>query len=105
MELIAAGKKYEELPDSFVIFICDFDPFGYEKYQYSFHNRCTESREAELDDGNVTILLSTKGKNKDEVSDKLVKFLRFVAADLDTSKGDFGDEFVGKCSKLFRKSK
>ena len=26
------GTEYEELPDSFVIFICDFDPFGGGKY-------------------------------------------------------------------------
>ena len=27
MELLRSGQDYEELPDSYVIFICDFDPF------------------------------------------------------------------------------
>ena len=28
MELLAKGCEYIELPDSYVIFLCDFDPFG-----------------------------------------------------------------------------
>lgn len=32
MELLAAGTEYEKLPECFVIFVCDFDPFGYGKY-------------------------------------------------------------------------
>ena len=28
MELLLKGQDYPELPDSYVIFICDFDPFG-----------------------------------------------------------------------------
>ena len=33
MDLLETGKEYVELPDSYVIFICDFDPFGLSKYQ------------------------------------------------------------------------
>ena len=28
MEILLAGVSYEELPDTYVIFVCDFDPFG-----------------------------------------------------------------------------
>ena len=34
MELLATGQKYEKLSNSYVIFICDFDPFGKRKYCY-----------------------------------------------------------------------
>ena len=34
MELLERGEDYENLPDSYVIFVCDFDPFGGEKYCY-----------------------------------------------------------------------
>ena len=27
MEALESGEDYETLPDTFVIFICDFDPF------------------------------------------------------------------------------
>ncbi len=34
MELLLSGEDYSELPNTYVIFICDFDPFGEEKYRY-----------------------------------------------------------------------
>ena len=32
MEALASGEEYETLPDTFVIFVCDFDPFGERLY-------------------------------------------------------------------------
>ena len=32
MELLRSGEDYSELPDTYVIFICDFDPFEEGKY-------------------------------------------------------------------------
>ncbi len=80
MDIIAKGTDYKELPDTYVIFICDFDPFGFGKYKYTFDMICTETGEM-LDDGARTIFLSTKGTNGSEVPEGLRKFLRYVAAD------------------------
>ena len=54
MELLASGAKYEMLPNTYVIFICDFDPFSDEKYRYCFQNICRETGK-ELGDGAETI--------------------------------------------------
>ena len=35
MEALQRGLEYELLPDSYVIFICDFDPVGAGKYVYT----------------------------------------------------------------------
>lgn len=35
--------EYEELPDIFVIFICDFDSFGCGLYDYSFQKIVEET--------------------------------------------------------------
>ena len=94
MELLSAGKKYEDLPNTYVIFICDYDPFGFGKYRYIFKNRCAEDGRVELQDGSQTIFLNTHGTNEDEVSEELVKFLKFVKADLSESEDDFGDYYV-----------
>lgn len=94
MELLVGGRGYAELSDSYVIFICDFDPFGEEKYCYTFENRCLEDGKLALRDGCRSIFLSTYGKNEDEVSKELVTFLKFVKADLKESTADFGDGFV-----------
>ena len=36
MEMLLTGEDYTELPNTYVIFICDFDPFGKDKYRYTF---------------------------------------------------------------------
>jgi len=50
-------------------------------------------------DGSKSIFLSTKGKNKAEMSEKIVNFLEFVEADLSESERNFDDEFVRKLQK------
>ena len=94
MEMLASGRPYTELADSFVIFLCDFDPFGENRYRYTFQNICKESKALYLGDGKVTMFLSTKGRNEVEVPQALVKFLTYMGADLEESQQDFQDELV-----------
>ncbi len=94
MELLEKGSSYENLPNAFVIFICDFDPFGKRRYCYTFENRCVEDGKLRLEDGCRTLFLSTRGENGHETAESLVKFLEFVAADLEESERDFEDSFV-----------
>lgn len=94
MELLLRGHGYEELSESYVIFICDFDPFGEKKYQYTFENRCLEDMNLPIGDGSKSIFLSTKGENKEEVVEELVKFLDFVREDTSENKQDYEDTFV-----------
>lgn len=105
MELLSVGTDYTELPDTYVIFICDFDPFGEQKYRYTFYNRCVESEKAKLNDGHQSIFLSTVGKNAEEVPEPLVKFLKYVHADLRQSTEDFGDAFVESLQASVRRIK
>ena len=96
MELISTGTGYEELPDSYVIFICDFDPLGLSKYRYTLRSTLLEDREYPYHDGIHTVMLNTKGKNEDEVPKELIKFLRFVEANLADSTNDFEDPLVSR---------
>ena len=104
MDIIAKGTDYKELPDTYVIFICDFDPFGFGKYKYTFDMICTETGEM-LDDGARTIFLSTKGCEDSEVPEGLRKFLRYVAADAASSTEDFDDDYVRSLQKSVSKIK
>lgn len=99
MELLRSGDDYTKLPDAYVIFICDFDPFGESKYCYTFANQCLEVSGLHQMDGSKSIFLSTKGKNKADISEKIVNFLEFVEADLSESERNFDDEFVKKLQK------
>lgn len=94
MELLLRGHDYEELPESYVIFICNFDPFGEKKYQYTFENRCLEDLDLSIGDGSRSIFLSTKGENKEEVTEELVKFLKFVREDASDEAQDYENTFV-----------
>ena len=96
MDILLAGEKYKNLPNVYVIFVCDFDPFGEGKYKYTFLNTCEEVPNLKMDDGNVTIFLSTKGQNHDEVPETLIKFLEYVGDDLEESKKDYSDPFVAR---------
>lgn len=94
MKLLQAGAKYSELPRAYVIFICDFDPFGENKYQYTFENRCVEDLNIRAEDGMQSIYLCTHGTNDNEVPAELVRFLKFVQADLAGSQLDFKDGYI-----------
>lgn len=86
MELLKTGKDYSELPECYVIFICDFDLFHKNLYRYTFKGTCKEYPELTLNDGSVTIFLNTKGTNEVDVSAELVKFLKYIHADLEESE-------------------
>ena len=36
VEMLLTGEDYAGLPNTYVIFICDFDPIGEGKYRYTF---------------------------------------------------------------------
>ena len=99
MELLLKGCEYAELPDSYVIFLCDFDPFGEGKYRYTFCAGCSETADASLKDGRYIMFLNTCGENAEDVPQELVSFLEFVHADLKESQKDFQDEYVRQVQK------
>ena len=99
MELLLKGCEYAELPDSYVIFLCDFDPFGKGKYCYTFWTACEETEKASLKDGRCIMFLNTRGENAEEVPKELVSFLKFVHADLKESQKDFQDDYVRQVQK------
>ena len=96
MEILLSGLSYKELPDTYVIFICDFDPYGQGKYRYTRKTICAEAPELLMEDGAHTIFLSTKGSNRDEVPVELVRFLEFVGAPIQDSNKDYKDDFIRK---------
>ena len=103
MDLLETGLDYDELPKSYVIFICDFDPIGLKKYKYTRVQRLKENQDYEYDDGSYTIFLSTVGENEDEVSEDLVQFLKYVRAGNKEEKND--DSFVRQLQKSVEKIK
>lgn len=81
LDILSTAVPYEELPDTYVIFICDFDPFGEGKFLYTVKKSFWENPDHVYDDGSNTIFLSTRGTNPDEITKELHEFLNFIRAD------------------------
>lgn len=77
MDALLAGDSYENLPDTYVIFICDFDPFGDGLYRYSTGTYCRETGNL-VNDGVETIYLNAHGKNRNDIPEELLQFLDYV---------------------------
>ena len=60
-KLLPSGVEYVRLPDSYVIFITPYDPFGSGRMLYSMQTMCAEDNGLPYDDGAYTLYLYTKG--------------------------------------------
>lgn len=106
IEILETGTDYENIPSSYVIFICDFDPIGLGKYKYTRLQTLLEDNQYEYDDGTHTVFLSTTGNNDDDVSEELIHFLKFVGNNRsDSQLSDFSDPFVQKLQQSINKIK
>ena len=105
MEMLLAGEDYAELPNTYVIFICDFDPIGEGKYRYTLRIKCEESAEAEFEDGRTVVFLNTHGKNEGEVPKELVTLLHYIREDVDGSEREYHDSYVERLQKFIHEVK
>ena len=97
-DTLLTGVDYNELPDTYVIFICDYDPLKTNLYRYTIVNRCNENDEA-VEDGNHTIWLSTKGKNKSDVPKELVEFLEYMENPKAVEESEEEGSFISSLKK------
>ena len=76
-DLLEAGKDYEELNDTYIIFICPFDPFREGRHIYTFCTLCQEDRALKLKDGATKVFLNANGTRED-VPENVKAFLQYV---------------------------
>ncbi len=93
VSLLKPGDAYEKLPESYVIFICTFDPFGKGLYRYTFTEKCQENGMC-LGDGTYKIFLNTKGTNPDEISNELKHFLKYYTDTTDKCVEGVDDKLI-----------
>jgi predicted transposase/invertase (TIGR01784 family) len=71
------GTDYTRIRKSYVIFICNYDPFGKDRYIYTFQNRCDEDNSILFGDDEVKVVVNTKG-TKGEVSPELKEAITYL---------------------------
>ena len=76
MILINKGESYSKLKKSLVIFICAFDPFGRDRYIYTFENICREDNSIYLKDEAEKVFINTRG-TAGEVSDEFRELMEY----------------------------
>ena len=83
IDSLMKGQDYSELLDSYVVFICNYDPFEKEKDVgfglpcYTFKNTCAENSAVSLDDKSIKVIYNASAYQT--VEDKKVRdFLQFV---------------------------
>lgn len=102
MDMLLKSVSYSELPDSYVIFICNYDPLGFGKYRYTIESHCRECPGIEYNDGVHTILLNNRGDNPEEVPEELITFLQFTKKSLAESEEESDDIFIQKIQNDIR---
>ena len=75
---LKSGEDFGKLKRVYVIFICNYDPFGYGRVKYTIRNMCVEEPEMPYDDGAQTTVLYTKGTKGDDISEELRQFLNYM---------------------------
>ena len=97
LNCIEKGEDYDELKESYVIFICTFDPFGKGMAQYTFENLCKEDTGIPLNDGTRKIFFNAKNYAKAEDED-VREFLRYVNGE--KSENSFVQVIDNKVAKV-----
>ena len=71
------GEHYSKLPESFIIFICTYDPFEKNLSTYTFENRCIENLNIQLNDKIIKKFFNAKAyKQENDVAIK--SFLKYI---------------------------
>lgn len=93
------GKKYKELDESYVIFICKNSPFDDSDLSvYTFKNICLENADVELGDKSHKLIYNVSAY-ENEPDEELKAFLRFI------SSGKPSDSFTDKINALILQAK
>lgn len=96
---LSAGEDYSELPATFVIFVCVFDPLYEGLPFYTFRNFAEEDKEIELEDGNATIFVNVTSDSS-LLSESEKALFDFIAKNIVTD-----DELVQKLNRIVNEIK
>ena len=71
------GNSYNNLNDSFIIFICTFDAIGKNRPIYIFENICIEDKNISLQDGTKKVIINSEAFENTE-DKELKEFLEYL---------------------------
>ena len=105
MDCLMKGENYTKLKDSYILFICKFDPFNdYNDKKFglpcnTFKNLCQENSEVNLNDNSVKVFYNARAY-EEEKDERIKNFLRFICTN---EPGE--DEFTNRLARIVEKIK
>ena len=76
--ILKRGDNYKDLKNLYIIFICPFALFNGERQVYFFKNYCRDDKDVQLEDRVTKILISTKGKEEENLDKDLKAFMYYI---------------------------
>lgn len=76
-DFLAKGGKYKDLPDSYIIFICDFDQYGAGLAMYE-RESVVKGCNIPYEDGSHAIILNSKYKTPGDANKDILEFLDYI---------------------------
>lgn len=78
LDVINKGEDYKMLKKTYIIFICNYDPFGMNRSLYRFENICTDDTSLHLGDEARTVVLYSRGQFDENASENLKAFMHYL---------------------------
>ena len=92
------GANYNALNESYIIFICTFDPFGKGLSHYTFKTRCLQNSEVDIKDGVIKEIFNAKAyANEEDI--EISNFLKYI------DSKETSDDFTDKINHLVENAK
>ena len=97
-----AEQKYFdiEMPPTYIVFICTFDPFAEGAYKYEFSHIYDQTNHVTLKTGTHVILLNAYGTNPGSINGGLLNFLKLVAGEKATRYDPYLKQIQDKIAEL-----
>lgn len=95
LDSLRTGTDYRDLKNSYVIFICTFDPFGKGLYKYTVQRTIKEDSSICFDDGAASIFISSESI-LDDIPKDMKAFLLYLRT------GTVSDDLTGEIDSALR---
>lgn len=102
MEGLNKGNKYKKLSDSYIIFFCDFDPFGKGRAKYVFHLYEDDDKSLGLRNGSTNVIINAKADPESQhpsISEDFRALLHVLQEDY-SAKESFARILTAKLNKV-----
>ena len=78
LNILNKGESYNKLKKSYVIFICNYDPFGKGRCFYRFENVCVDDPSLKLKDDSVKIMINPYGNDTKQFGKGFAALMDFL---------------------------